>query len=39
VSNLETNETTEYPSIREAARALKASGVTIGKYMNKSKIF
>lgn len=39
VSNLETNETTEYPSIREAARALKASDVTIGKYMKKSKIF
>jgi lysyl-tRNA synthetase class I len=39
VSNLETNETTEYPSIREAARALKTSDVTIGKYMRNSKVF
>lgn len=39
VSNLETNETREYPSIREAARALKTSDVTIGKYVKNSKIF
>jgi len=39
VLSLETNETTEYPSIREAARALKTSGVTISKYAQNSKIF
>ena len=39
VLSLETNETTEYPSIREAARALKTSGVTISKYAHNSKIF
>ena len=39
VLSLETNETTKYPSIREAARALKTSGVTISKYAQNSKIF
>jgi group I intron endonuclease len=39
VKNLETNETVDYPSIREAARALKVSDVTIAKYIKKSGIF
>jgi group I intron endonuclease len=39
VKNLETNETVDYPSIREAARALKESHVSIAKHIKKSKIF
>jgi len=39
LTNVETNETREYVSIREAARDLKESHVTMAKYLKLNKIF
>jgi group I intron endonuclease len=39
VTNLKTNKTTEYSSIREAARTFNCSDMTIAKYMKNSVIF
>nr|YP_009663733.1 hypothetical protein [Dactylella tenuis]QCW06870.1 hypothetical protein [Dactylella tenuis] len=39
ITNIETNETIEYASIREAAREMKENHVTLGKYLKNSQIF
>lgn len=39
VTNLETNVSIEYASIREAAREMNETNVTLGKYLKNSKIF